>query len=181
MTTIHVVLSKFQNTGKQKWFWNRPEADSFFYDEQEANGKTHHIKVYALDIEDVINDAISDLINAGEGRLEREHKPDEPELPEYTTLRYDTQNHEILYIERTFGGEFWAYTVEKRHNNSWKVKEQMSGEMIGRIYQDDATALLPSYSVELRADTDPVGYAPSLQEAVEKLIGTVSGDFGDVK
>ena len=179
MTTIHVVLSKFQNTGKQKWFWNRPEADSFFYDEQEANGKTHHIEVYALDIDDLINGAISDLINAGEGRLEREHKPDEPEKPEYTTLRYDTQNHEILYIERTFGGEFWPYTVEKRSKTSWTVLED--GQRIGRVYQDDPTALLPSYSVEIRADRDPVGYGTSLQEAVEKLIGTVSGDFGDVE
>lgn len=181
MTTIHIVTVNTQSTGKQKWFWNKSEAESYMYDEIENNGDTHSIKLYMADVDDLLGEAIDILIAEGDATLVRESKPSEPELPEYTTLRYDTTNHEILYIERTFGGEFWAYTVEKRHNNSWKVREQMNGEMIGRIYQDDATALLPSYSVELRADTDPVAHGASLQEAVEKLIGTVSGDFGDVK
>lgn len=179
---VHAVtVTRPGKTGSTAWFWNRTEADTNFYEKVEEYGETATIKRYRVDVSEAIAEAVEDLIAAGEAELVDTHEPDKPEQPEYTTLRYDTQNHEILYIERTFGGEFWPYTVEKQTNTSWLVKEQMSGERVGRIYQDDPTALLPSYSVELRADTDPVAYGASLQEAVEALIGTASGDFGDVK
>lgn len=181
-TTIHVVqVIRANGTGSTKWFWDQSEATFQFGSALTDRGAKDTVTRFRIDVDEAIADFIEDAIQAGTAEVMDSRGPEDSEVPEYTTLRYDTQNHEILYIERTFGGEFWAYTVEKRHNNSWKVKEQMGGEMIGRIYQDDATALLPSYSVELRADTDPVAHGASLQEAVEKLIGTVSGDFGEVK
>jgi hypothetical protein len=179
-TVVHAVtVTRPNKTGSTAWFWNQTEADSDFYDKVDQHGKTATVRRLRVDVSQALGDAVEDLIAAGEAEVVKTHDPDEPEKPEYTTLRYDTQNHEILYIERTFGGEFWPYTVEKQTNTSWLVKE--SGTRIGRIYQDDPTALLPSYSVELRADTDPVAYGASLQEAVEALIGTMCGDFGDVK
>jgi hypothetical protein len=174
-----VAVKRPTKTGSTSWFWNRTEADSAFFDRVDEYGETSTVAIYRIDLADAIGEAVEDSISAGEAELLKIREPEKPEKPEYTTLRYDTQDHNILYIERTFGGEFWAYTVEKRGNHSWSVFED--GQRIGRIYQDDPTALLPSYTVELRADTDPVGYGASLQEAVEKLIGTVSGDFGDVK
>lgn len=180
---VHVVAvtSARKISGSVAWFWNRTEADTAFYEKVDEYGQTCTVKTYKIDVSEAVDEAVLEAINSSLAELVKTHNPDEPEVPEYTTLRYDTQNHEILYIERTFGGEFWAYTVEKRFNTSWTVKDQTSGDTIGRIYQDIPTALLPAYAVELRADTEPVTTKPSLQEAVEALIGTVSGDFGDVK
>ena len=180
---VHVVALTHSNgkSGGNAWFWDTTEAQDRYESDIDACGDTHKVELLRINITDGIDELVQEHIDNGLAEVMRHHDPSEPEVPEYTTLRYSTEDHNTLYIERTFGGEFWAYTVEKRHNNSWKVREQMNGEMIGRIYQDDATALLPSYSVELRADTDPVAHGASLQEAVEKLIGTVSGDFGEVK
>lgn len=173
-TSIYIVnrISHENRTGARVWFWDRSEAEEQFENWCTEFEDSHRITLHQFDLSQTIDDKLDELFASEDtdGQSDMimldvyDKEPAKRPEPEYTLLRNDGN---YLYIERTMGGEFWSYKVNK-YTTGWHVRDFTSGERIGAIYQDDPKSLMPKYEVEFHGKES--GHAADLQKAVELLI-----------